>query len=646
MRQTSLRTATALVLILPALATNATAQLRKDQGGGAPAVHAAPPAPAPHISAPAPAPHIAAPAPQPHIAAPQPHIAAPQPHIAAPQPHIAAPQPHIAVPAHVATPHVATPHVATPQIAHTNVGHANSAAAIAKQHGNAPIATAGETTRRGGSTPANVANSKVATPSKTNAATTAVTGQNKAGQSKIETNNTNKIEPNASPSKLATPNKAVPNTTTPNTATPNAPNAVGQGPGNRGRNAANPNQNAVNQQTQTKAQEQAQARAQIYSPGHKPVLQNPAFADAGKTRDPALRELARATFQGRFAEQFHGRDRDRDRDRFEDRRGFRGLVIGWVGPVFWPYAYEDFVDYTFYPYANDAFWPYAYDDVYDGIFGAYAPYASAYADVTGGRRHTRRYDRGQTIASAPAGVPAGSGAAEVCSGQATGLTDWPIERIAEQVQVTDAQRMLLDQLKDATAKAVSLLQSACPTDLPSTPTGRLAAMRQRIVSMLQAVQIVRPALEGFYRSLSDEQKERFIALGAQGNPKQGNPKVARTANRQQLNPAQACSGSSNQITSLPINQIRQVLHPNDTQQAALDELNNAIAQAANLLKENCVQEGQDQPITPPARLAVMEARLSAMLKALDTVQPAMAKFYNSLTDEQKARFDRLGPRQV
>jgi hypothetical protein len=40
-----------------------------------------------------------------------------------------------------------------------------------------------------------------------------------------------------------------------------------------------------------------------------------------------------------------------------------------------------------------------------------------------------------------------------------------------------------------------------------------------------------------------------------------------------------------------------------------------------------------------------ETRLSGMLQALDTVQPAIAKFYNSLTDEQKARFDRLGPRQ-
>jgi len=647
MRRTSFGTAAALALILPALMTNASAQDRRDQRGAAPApaVHAAPPAPVQHVAPPAPAPHIAAPAPapQPHIAAPvaQPRIAAPvqqhiapvQQHNAPPAPHIAAPAPRIAAPVHNAPPaHIATPHVATPQIAHPNVARpnaaTNTATAITRQHDNGAAARLRD---RGGPTPANTTNAKIAAPNKTNAATTAVTGPNKAGQ--------NKVEPSTPASKLATPNKAVPNTATPNTANPNPPNAVGQGPGNRQRNA-------VNQPAQTRAQEQAQARAQIYSPGRKPVLQNHVFSDAARTRDPAMRALARATFQGRFAEQFHGRDRDRDRDRFEGRRGFRGLVIGWVGPVFWPYAYEDFVDYTFYPHANDAFWPYAYDDVYDSIFGAYAPYASAYAGVTGGRRYTRQYDRGQTIASAPAGVPAGSGAAEVCSGQTTGLTDWPIERIAEQVQATDAQRMLLDQLKDATAKAVNLLQAACPTDLPSTPTGRLAAMHQRTTTMLQAVQIVRPALDKVYQSLSDEQKERFISLDAQGNPKQGNPKSVRTANRQQPNLAQACGGSSNQITSLPINQIRQVLHPNDAQQAALDEVNNAIARAANLLKENCDQEAQDQPITPPARLVAMEARLNALLKAIDTVQPAMAKFYNSLTDEQKARFDRLGPRQA
>ena len=64
------------------------------------------------------------------------------------------------------------------------------------------------------------------------------------------------------------------------------------------------------------------------------------------------------------------------------RRFSHPIVIGWVGPLFWPYAYSDFVDYTFYPYAYDTFWPYAYDDVYDGMFGAYAVgYGGTYASV-------------------------------------------------------------------------------------------------------------------------------------------------------------------------------------------------------------------------------------------------------------------------
>jgi hypothetical protein len=37
----------------------------------------------------------------------------------------------------------------------------------------------------------------------------------------------------------------------------------------------------------------------------------------------------------------------------------------------------------------------------------------------------------------------------------------------------------------------------------------------------------------------------------------------------------------------------------------------------------------------------MEERLDATLGAAKTVQPALARFYNSLSDEQKARFNSL-----
>jgi hypothetical protein len=62
-----------------------------------------------------------------------------------------------------------------------------------------------------------------------------------------------------------------------------------------------------------------------------------------------------------------------------------GLVVGWIGPVFWPYAYYDFFDYVYWPYAYDDFWPYAYDDVYYGIYGSYA-YAGGGVDAPAATR--------------------------------------------------------------------------------------------------------------------------------------------------------------------------------------------------------------------------------------------------------------------
>ena len=47
------------------------------------------------------------------------------------------------------------------------------------------------------------------------------------------------------------------------------------------------------------------------------------------------------------------------------------------------------------------------------------------------------------------------------------------------------------------------------------------------------------------------------------------------------------------------------------------------------------------PLTPTGRLGVMEGRVNpTMLQAIATLRPALAKFYATLNDEQKARFNR------
>jgi len=103
--------------------------------------------------------------------------------------------------------------------------------------------------------------------------------------------------------------------------------------------------------------------------------------------------------------------------------------------------------------------------------------------------------------------------AKTCTQAKAGLTTLPIEQIDEAIKPSGEQEKLLDDLSDATAKAVSLLQAACPTETPLTPPGRLEAMQARLAAMVDAAETVKPALDAFYASLSSEQKARFNRIG-------------------------------------------------------------------------------------------------------------------------------------
>src|SRR5260370_36324768 len=96
--------------------------------------------------------------------------------------------------------------------------------------------------------------------------------------------------------------------------------------------------------------------------------------------------------------------------------------------------------------------------------------------------------------------------------------------MTQTVAPNDAQRAVLDELKDATARALDILKAACPTALPSTPTGRIEVMRQRVDAMLRAVRTIRPVVEKFYQSLNDEQKARFNALSPDNPDQQQAPR--------------------------------------------------------------------------------------------------------------------------
>jgi LTXXQ motif family protein len=357
---------------------------------------------------------------------------------------------------------------------------------------------------------------------------------------------------------------------------------------------------------------------------------------------PAAAAAVQAAARGRFAARFANADPQAGgawaarqhnwAPRHAWRRGLRAAFVPWAGHVFWPYAYSDIFEYTFWPYAYDpGYWAYAYDDFVDTVFwGTDSPY-SAYArlapteypesdgESTGSRTRERSGVSQQSLS-------------QRCGDPDKGITAWPIASIEQAVQPTPEQRAWLDELKSAAAKAADAFKESCGGSYAMTPPGRLRAMTNRISATLEAVRIVRPALEKFYNSLSDEQQARFNALG---------PNVGeRSQPRQEANAqSDTCGESKSGLIQLPIERLETVIRPAGPQKEALDRLSGATEKAIQELQAACPDY---VPLTPVGRLEAMQKRLEAMLQAAKLVQPALDEFYAALSSEQKARFNTLG----
>ena len=187
-------------------------------------------------------------------------------------------------------------------------------------------------------------------------------------------------------------------------------------------------------------------------------------------------------------------------------------------------------------------------------------------------------------------------------------------------------RALLDDFANASLRAAQAIKEACPTTISFVPTGRMDAMQKRIAGMVQGIDIVRPPLDKFYNSLTEEQKARLDAASDQ------------TGKNRSL----ATCGAASSATQWPGERIEKAVQPTGAQQAKLDALKTAMADAADALSKACPAS---LPTTPPARLDAISMRLNTMLQSVSTVRAALDDFYNSLSDEQKAQFNRIGRQQ-
>jgi hypothetical protein len=312
--------------------------------------------------------------------------------------------------------------------------------------------------------------------------------------------------------------------------------------------------------------------------------------------------------------------------------------FGWVGPVFWPYAYNDFNDYAWWGGDTDPFWDYGYGDLYAGLFSPYDYGAlSGYAG----------YLPGASGATAQARAPKNSGSkdsgssttlADMCGNDSKNIAGFPVEQFRSAISPNDQQSAALDDLATASQKASEAIRNSCPHDVALTAPSCLSAMQQRVEAMRDAVSTVKPALDKFYDLLSDDQKAKITALAAE------KPTAQRGGNTTSIGSCSTAqtAAAAPSATPWPSEQIDRDVKPTDVQRASLTALQDATVKAADILKSSCPP---DAARTPPARLDAAGTRLDAMLQAIGTVRPKLDDFYNSLSDEQKAAFDAVGPTQ-
>jgi hypothetical protein len=286
---------------------------------------------------------------------------------------------------------------------------------------------------------------------------------------------------------------------------------------------------------------------------------------------------------------------------------------GWVGPLFWPFAYYDIIDYTFWG-DGMGFWGYGYRDIYAAIFTPYDENELA-GYMTPARHHR------------PGRLPS---LAQICGDDFSELARLPVEQIRGTIRSSEEQRAALDELANAASEAAQAVSATCPTQAATTAPARLKAMQTRLEAMQAAIARLRNPFETFWEMLDDDQKAQLKAFSGQRAPFA--PKVPA---------AQSCTPPD--ALPWPAKEIEARLHLNDEQRVDLAVLQHMSGLASNTMNLDCQP---DENLDPPDRLATAETRIEAMLDAVKQVAPALGDFLNSLNDEQKAQFESIGAKRT
>jgi len=180
----------------------------------------------------------------------------------------------------------------------------------------------------------------------------------------------------------------------------------------------------------------------------------------------------------------------------------RAAFVPWFGSVYYPYAYSDIFDYTFWPSGYDpGYWAVAYDDFFDGVSSPTGRRIRDYADAaplaaeTNGAAPDSGYRPGRRYRTASAPVPgrvSPEGATAlprtrqgITPGRST-RSNRPCSRMTSKSVCSPTSRMR--------PRAPRGLQGVVHDQRGVDAARALAAMVSRLQATLDAVRLVRPRL--------------------------------------------------------------------------------------------------------------------------------------------------------
>jgi hypothetical protein len=297
-----------------------------------------------------------------------------------------------------------------------------------------------------------------------------------------------------------------------------------------------------------------------------------------------------------------------------------GSRLGWVGPPAWPNAFEDTVGFTFWPDDYGArFRGHGFDVIADTITGHFAVHRSA---------------RTATSGSATRSDADNEPSVNRCGDASSSDTNWPSTRVDQILQLSNAQHGSLDKLQSTADQSIRTIRANCVGPAAGAAPDRLRDFVQTLWSVRDAGIAMREPLKSFYASLRANQKSSFTTEQPQ-NSSPPDPKTADPAMNRQF---QACASQNAEKAERMIKEIEMRVRPNKEQSTNLEYLHKVSTDMAKLLIASCAQP---IPADPMARLDAANDQLAAINYAATTVQIAVDDFYQTLNNEQKARFDSL-----